>query len=117
MLLNFTIVGKFWYCRLSPNHKFLHFGDCDEDAKPTVEQLSKKGTFYEWRITLQKIGIKSSPNFETCKIITLLLICFEVAVVDIKSLLSGKDCPHIKEREKSKKVSLLFGNAKYSTKT
>ena len=32
-----------------------------------------------------------------------------MAVVDIKSLLSGKDCPHIKEREKSKKVSLLFG--------
>ena len=37
--------GKFWYCRLSPNHKIFHFGDCDENARPSVEQLPNKG---EW---------------------------------------------------------------------
>lgn len=64
---------KFWFCRLSPNHKFLHFGDCDETgAKPSIEQLLNK-----------------------------------VAVVDIKSLLTGKDCPHTKEREKNKKMSMF----------
>jgi len=34
------VKGKFWYCRLSPNHKFFHYGDCEEDMRPTVEQLN-----------------------------------------------------------------------------
>uniref|UniRef100_A0A8C5E252 ELMO domain-containing protein n=1 Tax=Gouania willdenowi TaxID=441366 RepID=A0A8C5E252_GOUWI len=45
---------KFWFCRLSLNHKVLHYGDLDE-----------------------------SP---------------QVPVSDIKSVVTGKDCPHMKEK-------------------
>uniref|UniRef100_A0A8C1R2V5 Engulfment and cell motility 2 n=1 Tax=Cyprinus carpio TaxID=7962 RepID=A0A8C1R2V5_CYPCA len=45
---------KFWFCRLSLNHKVLHYGDLDE-----------------------------SP---------------QVPVSDIKAVLTGKDCPHMKEK-------------------
>ena len=33
---------KFWFCRLSPNGKYFHYGDCDEKATPTPEELSSK---------------------------------------------------------------------------
>ncbi|KAL4616895.1 engulfment and cell motility protein 1-like [Arapaima gigas] len=56
---------KFWYCRLSPNHKVLHYGDLDDGAKGAVphESLQEK-----------------------------------LAVADIKAVVTGKDCPHMKER-------------------
>ncbi|CAG0893335.1 unnamed protein product [Darwinula stevensoni] len=34
--------GKYWYCRLSPNHKVLYYGDCDERSIPSIEELSNK---------------------------------------------------------------------------
>ncbi|XP_017274560.1 engulfment and cell motility protein 3 [Kryptolebias marmoratus] len=56
---------KLWYCRLSPNHKMLHFGDVEEDAEsPAIETLQEK-----------------------------------IPVADIKGLLTGKDCPHMKENK------------------
>jgi engulfment/cell motility protein 1 len=58
---------KFFYCRLSPNHKVLHYGDCSENATPSIDQLTNK-----------------------------------LAVVDIKELLTGKDCPHVKDKNKTK---------------
>lgn len=34
---------KLWYCRLSPNHKVLHYGDVEEDAEtPSIEALQEK---------------------------------------------------------------------------
>ncbi|KDR14604.1 engulfment and cell motility protein 1 [Zootermopsis nevadensis] len=56
------IKDKFWYVRLSPNHKVFHYGDCDEKSVPTLEEL---------------------PN--------------KLAVVDIKALITGKECPHMKD--------------------
>lgn len=53
---------KFWYVRLSPNHKVLHYGDCDEKAVPTQDELKS-----------------------------------ELRVNEMKQLLVGKDCPHVKE--------------------
>uniref|UniRef100_A0A8C6T287 Engulfment and cell motility 3 n=1 Tax=Neogobius melanostomus TaxID=47308 RepID=A0A8C6T287_9GOBI len=56
---------KLWYCRLSPNHKMLHYGDMEEDTDiPPIETLQKK-----------------------------------IPVADIKGLLTGKDCPHMKENK------------------
>ncbi|XP_062402619.1 engulfment and cell motility protein 3 [Sardina pilchardus] len=56
---------KLWYCRLSPNHKMLHYGDVDEEAEmPSIETLQEK-----------------------------------IPVADIKGLLTGKDCPHMKENK------------------
>uniref|UniRef100_A0A3Q1BEQ1 ELMO domain-containing protein n=1 Tax=Amphiprion ocellaris TaxID=80972 RepID=A0A3Q1BEQ1_AMPOC len=67
---------KLWYCRLSPNHKMLHYGDVEEDSdNPTIETLQEK-----------------------------------IPVADIKALLTGKDCPHMKENKgkQNKVLDLAF---------
>ncbi|KAG6449390.1 hypothetical protein O3G_MSEX006026 [Manduca sexta] len=56
------IKDKFWFVRLSPNHKVIHYGDCDEKSTPSLEELGNK-----------------------------------LAVADIKCVIIGKDCPHIKD--------------------
>eukprot|EP00112_Aurelia_sp_Birch-Aquarium-sp1_P016466 Seg3736.2 transcript_id=Seg3736.2/GoldUCD/mRNA.D3Y31 product="Engulfment and cell motility protein 1" protein_id=Seg3736.2/GoldUCD/D3Y31 len=33
---------KFWYCRLSPNNRFLHYGDAEERSAPPLEALPNK---------------------------------------------------------------------------
>lgn len=53
---------KFWFVRLSPNHRYLHYGECDEKSTPSIEELSNK-----------------------------------LPVDDIKCLIVGKDCPHMKD--------------------
>lgn len=76
---------KFWYARLSPNHKVIHYGDCDEKTVPTLEELSNK-----------------------------------VLVIDIKQLLVGKECPHMKEMRARKSAvnlgfSITFDNMDHTT--
>uniref|UniRef100_A0A8C6M8K0 Engulfment and cell motility 2 n=1 Tax=Nothobranchius furzeri TaxID=105023 RepID=A0A8C6M8K0_NOTFU len=56
---------KFWFCRLSLNHKVLHYGDLDESPQGEVP-------------------------FE--------LLSDKIPISDIKSVLTGKDCPHMKEK-------------------
>ncbi|KAI3371608.1 hypothetical protein L3Q82_024175, partial [Scortum barcoo] len=64
---------KLWYCRLSPNHKMLHYGDVEEDAEnPPIETLQDK-----------------------------------IPVADIKGLLTGKDCPHMKENKGKQNKEVL----------
>ncbi|KAH8027877.1 hypothetical protein HPB51_011107 [Rhipicephalus microplus] len=36
------IKDKFWYCRLSPSQKVFHYGDCEENATPSLEELPHK---------------------------------------------------------------------------
>uniref|UniRef100_A0A673N5V2 Engulfment and cell motility protein 3-like n=1 Tax=Sinocyclocheilus rhinocerous TaxID=307959 RepID=A0A673N5V2_9TELE len=56
---------KLWYCRLSPNHKVLHYGDVEgETEMPSIEALQEK-----------------------------------IPVADIKNVVTGKDCPHMKENK------------------
>ncbi|KTG44819.1 hypothetical protein cypCar_00007117 [Cyprinus carpio] len=56
---------KLWYCRLSPNHKVLHYGDVEEQTEtPSIEALQEK-----------------------------------IPVADIKNVVTGKDCPHMKENK------------------
>lgn len=31
-----SLLDKFWYCRLSPNHKVLHYGDLEESPQGEV---------------------------------------------------------------------------------
>ncbi|CAG9785776.1 unnamed protein product [Diatraea saccharalis] len=64
------IKDKFWFVRLSPNHKVLHYGDCDEKSTPSLEELGNK-----------------------------------LAVADIKCVVVGKDCPHMKDL-KGRKINL-----------
>uniref|UniRef100_A0A7N6F9Q4 ELMO domain-containing protein n=1 Tax=Anabas testudineus TaxID=64144 RepID=A0A7N6F9Q4_ANATE len=64
---------KLWYCRLSPNHKMLHYGDVEEDTdNPPIETLQMK-----------------------------------IPVADIKGLLTGKDCPHMKENKGKQNKEVL----------
>ena len=36
------VKDKYWYVRLSPNHRVLHYGDCDEKMIPSVDELPNK---------------------------------------------------------------------------
>lgn len=36
------VKDKYWYARLSANHKVIHYGDCDEKTVPAVEDLGNK---------------------------------------------------------------------------
>eukprot|EP00062_Callorhinchus_milii_P002903 gi/632939989/ref/XP_007883848.1/ PREDICTED: engulfment and cell motility protein 2 [Callorhinchus milii] len=60
---------KFWYCRLSLNHKVLHYGDLDENPQGEVafESLQEK-----------------------------------IPVANIKAVVTGKDCPHMREKSAMK---------------
>uniref|UniRef100_A0A8C7M5R4 Engulfment and cell motility 1 n=1 Tax=Oncorhynchus kisutch TaxID=8019 RepID=A0A8C7M5R4_ONCKI len=66
---------KFWYCRLSPNHKVLHYGDLEESPLGEVSHD---------------------------------LLQEKLPVADIKAVVTGKDCPHMKEKGalKQNKVSV-----------
>ncbi|XP_065078096.1 engulfment and cell motility protein 1 [Ochlerotatus camptorhynchus] len=64
---------KYWYARLSPNHKVIHYGDCDEKTVPTLEELNNK-----------------------------------LPVIDIRQMLVGKECPHMKEM-RAKKSTFPLG--------
>lgn len=33
------IKDKFWFCKLSPNHRTLHYGDLEDARKPQVDEL------------------------------------------------------------------------------
>ena len=59
-------LGKFWYCRLSPNHKFFHYGDCEEDAQPQCEQLKDKGNFNNLVLNANTSGYIPYLNFGIC---------------------------------------------------
>uniref|UniRef100_H3CTT1 Engulfment and cell motility 3 n=1 Tax=Tetraodon nigroviridis TaxID=99883 RepID=H3CTT1_TETNG len=62
---------KRWFCRLSPNHKMLHYGDVDDDV--------------------------DNPRHRDAS----------VPVADIKGLLTGKDCPHMKEHKGKQNKEVL----------
>lgn len=66
------IKDKFWYCRLSPNQKVLHYGDCEENARPGAEDLQHK-----------------------------------LPVVEIRSLVTGRDCPYMKDTRKARSTASL----------
>ncbi|KAG9352540.1 hypothetical protein JZ751_020954 [Albula glossodonta] len=73
VLFQLDVSDKLWYCRLSPNHKVLHYGDIDEDTDtPPIETLQEK-----------------------------------IPVSDIKALLTGKDCPHMKENKGKQNKEVL----------
>uniref|UniRef100_A0A8C9VPF2 Engulfment and cell motility 1 n=1 Tax=Scleropages formosus TaxID=113540 RepID=A0A8C9VPF2_SCLFO len=65
---------KFWYCRLSPNHKVLHYGDLEEHPQGEVPHDSLQD---------------------------------KLPVADIKAVVTGKDCPHMKEKGALKQKEVL----------
>ena len=55
---------KFWYVRLSPNHKILHYGDCDEKTVPTQEELKSELRVNEMK---QLLVNKECPHIKEMK--------------------------------------------------
>lgn len=123
---DFTLTDKLWYCRLSPNHKVLHYGDVEKETEtPPIETLQEKSE--PTRIPLRTLGVTmagldlfswvTSEQVPTLYLysrmdvlctccLTLLLFCVSVPVSDIKMLLTGKDCPHMREaRGRQNRVS------------
>jgi len=45
IFINTYVLDKFWYCRLSPNHKVLHYGDIEEFSQGQIshDSLQEKG--------------------------------------------------------------------------
>ncbi|XP_036411200.1 engulfment and cell motility protein 1 isoform X2 [Megalops cyprinoides] len=76
---------KFWYCRLSPNHKVLHYGDLEESPQGEVPHDSLQD---------------------------------KLPVADIKAVVTGKDCPHMKEKgalKQNKEVQELAFSVLYES--
>lgn len=101
---------KFWYCRLSPNHKVLHYGDLEESPQGEVphDSLQDKrekslNSDHSVVASLYKDGIETA----TPCLINFSLLPVTVPVADIKAVVTGKDCPHMKEKGalKQNKVS------------
>lgn len=68
------IKDKYWLCKLSPNHRTLHYGDLDDNKEPHYDDL---------------------PN--------------RINISDIKRILVGRDCPHMKDGHlKRTTVDLAF---------
>ncbi|XP_073522759.1 engulfment and cell motility protein 3 [Phyllobates terribilis] len=68
---------KLWFCRLSPNHKVLHYGDVEDNIdNPPIEMLAQK-----------------------------------ISVADMKFVLTGKDCPHMREKNSGKQHKDLVDQA------
>ena len=55
---------KFWYVRLSPNHKVFHYGDCDEKTVPTQEELKNELRVNEMK---QLLVNKDCPHIKEMK--------------------------------------------------
>lgn len=64
---------KYWLCKLSLNHRTLHYSDIEDNKDPPLEEL---------------------PN--------------RIDVRDIKRILIGKDCPHMKDGHTKKTFDLAF---------
>lgn len=57
---------KFWYVRLSPNFKVLHYGDCDEKTVPTQDELKSELRVNEMK---QLLVSKDCPHVKDIKAI------------------------------------------------
>lgn len=107
---------KFWFCRLSLNHKVLHYGDLDESPQGEVpfELLSDKS---KTNIIVYFSKGNAQHDFILClhvesvKTIANYMWRFNspptVPVSDIKSVVTGKDCPHMKEKSALKQNKVL----------
>ncbi|XP_058973954.2 engulfment and cell motility protein 1-like [Pocillopora verrucosa] len=67
---------RYWYCRLSPNLKFLHYGDCQEGQTPSLENLPNKFSIAKVKNLL--VG-KDCPHSKDRKIgKTFVPFCFSL---------------------------------------
>ncbi|XP_030892859.1 engulfment and cell motility protein 3 isoform X1 [Leptonychotes weddellii] len=101
---------KLWFCCLSPNHKVLQYGDVEEGASPpTLESLPEQREEDGAGVRVSHLpsrdhplcGARVGPSGQPG-------LLPAVAVADIKALLTGKDCPHVREKGSGKQNKDLY---------
>ena len=55
---------KFWFCRLTQNHKYLHYGDCEENRVPGIDELPRRMAIADVR---QLVLRKECPHMRDSK--------------------------------------------------
>jgi engulfment/cell motility protein 1 len=71
---------KFWYVRLTPNHKVLHYGDCDEKTVPLLEELKSEVRVCDMKQLLENKDcphVKEIKNRSGMKMNTLFSIVYD----------------------------------------
>lgn len=69
------VKDKFWYCRLSSNHKTLLYGDCEEE-----------------------IAARGAAGLEET-------LSSKLNIADIETILLGRECPHMRDSKGGKKTT------------
>ncbi|KAG8131434.1 putative Engulfment and cell motility protein [Naja naja] len=89
---------RFWHCRLALNHKTLHYGDLEENAQGGValESLQEKSRLGGEGAVAVAGGLCPDGPVGGPGVIAAPLPL--VPVADIKAVLTGKECPHMKEK-------------------
>uniref|UniRef100_A0A3B1K6N0 Engulfment and cell motility 3 n=1 Tax=Astyanax mexicanus TaxID=7994 RepID=A0A3B1K6N0_ASTMX len=83
---------KLWYCRLSPNHKVLHYGDVDEETEmPSVESLQEKSEcnhpFCLWTDGLNVLlGKEMSSEVMRSELEILLSMEIKLRLLDLENI-------------------------------
>ncbi|KAK2497777.1 hypothetical protein MC885_015649 [Smutsia gigantea] len=93
---------KLWFCCLSPNHKVLLYGDVEEGAGPPIpESLPEQRKEGEAGLRHSLSPGPPGPQWSAQS-------SSSVPVADIRALLIGKDCPHVREKGSGKQNKDLY---------
>lgn len=111
--LPFPPTDKLWFCCLSPNHKVLQYGDVEEGVgPPTPESLPEQRE--EGMVAGRYLCSPEPPHPGAARGLSGQPSLFPaVPVANIRALLTGKDCPHVREKGSGKqnKVSAVGARA------
>lgn len=100
--LPFLLTDKLWFCCLSPNHKVLQYGDVEEGASPpTLESLPEQRKEDGAGVRISHLPSPVHP-LSGDRVGGQPSLLPAVPVADIKALLTGKDCPHVREKGSGK---------------
>ncbi|XP_040489371.1 engulfment and cell motility protein 3 isoform X1 [Ursus maritimus] len=99
---------KLWFCCLSPNHKVLQYGDVEEGASPpTLESLPEQRKEDGAGVRISHLPSPVHP-LSGDRVGGQPSLLPAVPVADIKALLTGKDCPHVREKGSGKQNKDLY---------
>lgn len=102
-------IDKLWFCCLSPNHKVLQYGDVEDGASPpapeSLPEQRKEGRDRDRTPAPPDLPMPRDawrPGGQPS-------LLPAVPVADLRALLTGKDCPHIREKGSLKQNKVRAG--------
>lgn len=81
----FILTDKFWYCRLSPNHKVLHYGDLEESPQGEVPHDSLQDKCKLCTRIVLLLLLSSLFLFITCSVFFLIQDIISSSFMEIES--------------------------------